>query len=220
MKLFRLLMIAFVATALFSCSSEPAGESAETGDATDTATASAAAKTYTVDTGSSIVNWEGSKPGGNHVGTIGLNKGTLSIKDGKIEAGEFVLDMKAMAATDEGMDDATKAKLVGHLSSPDFFDIATYPTATFVIAGVEPIDDVEGMTHTIKGNLKMKEQTKSVAFNANISITENGVTAESNNFKINRVDWGVNHGSTNVFKDLKDGIVNDQVGLKIRLVAN
>lgn len=220
MKLFRLLMISFVSVALFSCSSSPTGESAETGEATDTAAASATAKNYTVDTGSSLINWEGTKTGGSHVGTIGLAKGTLSVKDGKIEAGEFVLDMKAMTCTDEGMDDTKKGKLVGHLSSPDFFDVAQYPTANFVIASVEPVEGKEGMTHTIKGNLKMKEQTKSVTFNANVNITENGVTAESNNFKINRVDWGVNYGSTNVFKDLKDGIVNDEIGLKIRLVAN
>lgn len=220
MKLFRLLMISFLATALFSCSSSPSGESAETGDATDTATASAAAKTYAVDTGSSIVNWEGTKTGGSHVGTIGLDSGSLSVKDGNIEAGEFVLDLKKMICTDEGMDDGTKGKLVGHLSSPDFFDVAKYPTAKFVIASVEPVEGQEGMTHSVKGNLSMKEQTKSVAFFANINVTENGVTAESNNFKINRVDWGVNYGSINVFKDLKDGIVNDEIGLKIRLVAN
>jgi polyisoprenoid-binding protein YceI len=220
MKLFRLLMISFVSVALFSCSSSPTGESAETGEATDTATASAAAKTYAVDTGSSIINWEGTKPGGSHIGTIELSSGSLSVKDGKIEAGEFVLDMKAITGTDEGMDDGTKGKLVGHLSSPDFFDVAKYPTANFVIASVVPVEGVEGMTHTIKGNFNMKEETKSVTFNANITITENGVTAESNNFKINRVDWGVNYGSTNVFKDLKDGIVNDEIGLKVRLVAN
>lgn len=219
MKLFRLLMLSFVATALFSCSSGPAGESAETGDATDTAAASAAAKTYTVDTGSSIVNWEGSKVGGSHVGTVALDAGTLSIKDGNIEAGEFTINFKAMTCTDEGMDDETKGQLVGHLQSPDFFDVERYPTAKFVIASVEPLEGMEGMTHAVKGNLTMKEQTKSVTFNANVNATENGVTAESNNFKINRTEWGVTYGSTLVGA-LKDKAISDEIGLKVRLVAN
>jgi len=143
----------------------------------------------------------------------------LSGKGGNIEAGEFVLDMGSIACTDKGLDDKSKGGLVGHLSGSDFFDVAKFPEAKFEIAEVSSLEGVEGMTHSIKGNLTMKEATKSVTFNANVSADANGVTATSNNFKINRTEWGVNYGSINIFKDLKDGIVNDEIGLTVVLVA-
>lgn len=203
---------------LSSCTSSPEGEAATTGEATETATATAEAKSLTADVSASSISWEGTKPGGSHVGNIGIKSGSLSVKDGNIEAGEFVLDMGSITCTDEGMDDGTKAKLVGHLSAPDFFDVAKYPEAQFVIAEVNALEGVEGMTHSIKGNLTMKEKTQSVTFNANVTANENGVTAESNAFTIDRNQWGVSYGSTLVGA-LKDEAISDNIGLTIKLVA-
>ena len=54
-------------------------------------------------------------------------------------------------------------KLVGHLKSADFFDVATYPTSKFVITKVEEIDGKLAVT----GNLQIKDVTKSITIAAN-----------------------------------------------------
>lgn len=220
MKLLQLLMVSIATMAIFSCTPTPEGETAETTAATDTAVATADAKTYNVDTASSLVNWEGTKPGGKHVGTLNLKSGSVSVSNGNIESGDFVLDMGSMVCTDEGLPDDKKGDLVGHLASADFFDVAKFPEAKFAITNATPVTGVDGVTHSIKGNLTMKETTLNVEFNANVTVSENGVSAESNNFVINRLDWGVNYGYDNIIKKLKDGAVSDEIGLKVRLVAN
>ena len=133
MKLVKLLMVSFIAMAIFSCTPSVQGDAAETGDATDTADATAAAKTFNADLTSSLVNWEGTKPGGAHLGTLNLKSGSVSINNGNIEAGEFVLDMTSMKCIDESLPDDMKTKLVGHLSSPDFFDAEKFPVGATVI---------------------------------------------------------------------------------------
>lgn len=220
MKLLQLLMVSIATMFIFSCTPSPEGETAETTEATDTAVATDAAKSYNVDTASSLVNWEGTKPGGKHIGTLGLKSGSISVENGQIQSGDFILDMASIVCTDEGMDDKGKGDLVGHLSSPDFFDVAKFPEAKFEITEVTPKSDVEGVTHSIKGNLTMKEKTLNVAFDASVNITENGISAESNNFVINRLDWDVSYGYDNILKKLKDGAVSKEMGLKVRLVAN
>ncbi len=219
MKLVKLLMVPFVAMVMFSCSSSPSGEAAATGEATNTATATSEAKTFNADVSSSLINWEGTKLGGSHVGTLALASGSVSVKDGNIEAGNFVIDMNSMKCTDKDADEETKASLIGHLTTGDFFEVEKYPEAKFEIAEVKAIEGVEGMTHSITGNLTMKDKTLSVTFNANVGISENGVTAESNNFKINRTEWGIMYGST-LAGAVKEKAINDEIGLKIRLVAN
>jgi polyisoprenoid-binding protein YceI len=45
-----------------------------------------------------------------------------------------VIDMGTINPTDENYsEDRPKENLVGHLSAPDFFDVANFPTASFVI---------------------------------------------------------------------------------------
>ncbi len=220
----RLFPIFILAMTLFACNTAPDGEAATTGEATDTADASATAIDYSVDASASAVTWVGSKPGGQHNGTISMKEGSLSVKDGNIEAGKFVLDMNTITVLDipagEGKED-----LEGHLkgskedNADHFFNVAKYPTATFEIANVTPIENDSLMSHTITGNLTMKDTTLSVTFKANVNLGEAGLVAESNDFTIDRTKWGVNYGSKNVFADLGDKFINDEIGLKVNLVA-
>jgi polyisoprenoid-binding protein YceI len=58
--------------------------------------------------------------------------------------------------------DTGEDKRNGHLKSPDFFDVATYPTATFVSTSVAKSGD----TLTINGNLTLHGVTKPVVLTA------------------------------------------------------
>ena len=167
---------------------------------------------------SSNIEWEGAKPTGRHNGTISLQNGELMLTDGAIVGGKFIIDMNSINNMDlKDADD--NAKLVGHLKSPDFFDVEKYPTAVFQITSVEPISGNADASHNITGNLTMKEITKSISFPAMITINDANVTATSNAFVIDRTLWNVQYGSKTLFKELKDKFINDEISLKINLSA-
>lgn len=222
-KIFALFAIAAIVA---SCSS--GGQKTETSQAKEVENA-AFDKSYIADLQNSLIMWQGWKPTGTHNGTIQLSSGTLNLKDGALIGGEFVINM--LSIVDLDIEDADmNAKLVGHLKSADFFETEKYQEARFVITRVAPIDgttiDKEKEkgdivpTHAVTGNLTMKDVTKSLTFNAKIDITDNQIVASTNQFFIDRVDWNVTYGSKKIFADLKDKFINDEMGLKINLVAN
>ncbi|QVY64029.1 YceI family protein [Polaribacter sp. Q13] len=157
-----------------------------------------------VDTSVSVLNWEGTKPGGAHNGTVALKSGGLLIEDGKLTNGEFVIDMSSVTNVDmKGAEGA--GKIEGHLKSADFFDVAVYPISKFVITKVEEVDGKLAVT----GNLQIKDVTKSITIPATIS-TENGVTVfKSESFNVDRADFNVKYGSKKFFEELKDKFIDD-----------
>ena len=166
--------------------------------------------TLKVDVTSSKITWSGYKPTGSHTGTIMLQSGTLAMQDEYIIGGSFIADMSSIKDADGS------AKLEGHLKSADFFEIETYPTATFNITEVE----MEDGNAIITGNMTIKGITKEISFEAEISETEEAVTLMSSVFQINRADFNVKYKSKTFFNDLKDKFVNDEFDLQVTLVAN
>ncbi len=166
--------------------------------------------TLKVDATSSTITWSGYKPTGSHTGTIMLQSGTLAMQDEYIIGGSFIADMSSIKDADGS------AKLEGHLKSADFFEIETYPTATFNITEVE----MEDGNAIITGNMTIKGITKEISFEAEISETEEAVTLMSSVFQINRADFNVKYKSKTFFNDLKDKFVNDEFDLQVTLVAN
>ncbi len=76
------------------------------------------------------MKWIGSKPGGQHHGTVQISEGTLNIEKGVITSGTFTIDLRTIKDLD--LEPGTwNDKLVGHLKSEDFFYIEKYPVATF-----------------------------------------------------------------------------------------
>lgn len=211
MKL-RILTIMGLATSMFfvSCKGGSEGEST----ATDSAMVDTAAMAYAADIEASVVNWAGntkalSKVGMayGHSGTLKLNSGTIEIKDGKIAGGSFEINMKSLTATDSAYSgDGTPEKLVGHLSNSDFFAIDTFPTATFVITGVE-----EGK---VTGNLTIKGKTNPETIEvSDLVVTDTEVTV-TGKFVIDRQKYGVAWAHF-----LKDTVLSDELPLSITLVA-
>lgn len=206
---------------LASCGAQPDGEKVEAQDAVQTEAPAAEAVAYTVDTESSAINWEGTKNIGNdrHYGTINITEGTLQLTEGNITGGTFTIDIATVNSTD--MADAPKKKgmLEGHLKSGDFFDVANYPTGKFEVVSATPIEgataeeDGFAPTHEITGNLTLKDVTKSITFKAAVEANDVTITAKTNQFVIDRTQWGVDHDN------LKDKAINNNVGIQINLVA-
>lgn len=181
---------------------------------------SADANVYVADAAASVIEWEGSKPTGKHNGTIKIKSGELSLNNGKIEGGKFVIDMTSIEVLD--LQGKEKTDLEGHLkglakdeSADHFFNTTKYPEASFEITSVV----TENGVTTVSGNLTMKEITKNVSFPATILVNEGQLTLSTETFSINRTDWKVNYGSKSIFADLGDKFINDNIDLKITLTA-
>ena len=103
-----------------------------------------------------------------------------------------------------------------HLKSPDFFDAANYPVATFQSTRVEQIDSETGKLY---GNLTIKDITKEVVLDveyAGTAVSPWGVQAAgfSATTTLNRKDWALNWNQA-----LETGgfLVGDKINLSIEL---
>jgi len=179
------------------------------------ATAVMVSGTYTVEP-SSVVEWVGKKPTGQHTGTIGLQSGNFTVENGKV-TGDFTIDMNSITVTDITEADG-KLDLEAHLKgtgkedgADHFFNVKTYPTGTFKLTSFDGAN--------VTGDLTLKGKTKTISFPATLTITDNEVTLESKPFEINRVDFGVNYASKSVFGDLKDKFINDEIELVVKVKA-
>ena len=149
---------------------------------------------YVLNTDESLLMWEGNmlKVGGvslyGHNGTMKFLKGMINFENGSIKGGTLVVDMTSITPTDENYDpeeDRTKAKLIGHLSSDDFFAVKEHPVANYELkggdmSGVKGLMTIRGITKsesirdlkmidngdqvTIKGMMTIDRQKYNVAF--------------------------------------------------------
>jgi len=136
---------------------------------------------------------------------------------GVITGGEFVIDMNSIENTDqEGQD---KQDLQNHLRSSDFFDAEKFPTATFTITEVKSLEGREDANYLVTGNLSMKGITKSISIPAKVMVSENAVEVETPKFTIDRTQWDITYKS-GIIGTAKDRLINDQIGLQIKLQAD
>ncbi len=194
------------AVAVFSsCNNKPASEEASATAADSTAVES----TYTVNTDStSAVKWKGVMLGvKEHFGTINFKEGSLTVKGGQLVSGNFTIDLSTIKATDGNYDAKsgyTADKLIAHLSSPDFFDVANHPTATFAVTSVEG--------NTAKGTLTIRGKSNEEQLTG-ITITESeGTVKATGALKFNRQKYDVKYPGP-----AKDMVISDNVELTIEL---
>lgn len=217
-KFFAIATLGFFAV---SCSNT--GEAVEASDAQEVATPEETSATYAVSTEGDEVKWIGfmSFSDKQHNGAIQVSEGSFETNNGEIVAGSFIIDMGSITNEDlpeEG--DYNQASLVGHLTSPDFFDVANHPTATFTVTGIEAIENGEnGLTHNISGNLKMKGEEKNITFPATVTMGDDAISFQAPEFTINRTDWKVAYGSTLIEGLTQDKLIDDNIKLIIDLKA-
>lgn len=169
---------------------------------------------YTVDTAQSNIEWKGYKVTGQHAGNVKVKSGALQFNNGVLTGGTFDVDMTSISCTD--MQGEYADKLVGHLKSPDFFGVETYPTAKYVISRAIPTDSKGN--YKIVGNLTIKSTTKELKFNANVTEAD-GMVKASGKMVVDRSDFDVRFGSGSFFDGLGDKTIYDEFDLNIWLVA-
>jgi len=212
------LVFAVVAIVAFAaCKQSPKTSEA----AGSVATAAPTAATYVIDPSASTLGWKGSKVvTGSHNGTINITEGLVTLENDVLKTGRFTIDMKTITVLDGEKD---KAKLVGHLSSPDFFAVDSFPTATFEITKTEKLQnaDANGNNYLVSGNLTLRGVTREITFPAKVTVEDSKVTAVAST-EINRIEWNVMWGNENdkgAREFLKENFLSNMIGININLVT-
>jgi polyisoprenoid-binding protein YceI len=168
-------------------------------------------KDYTVDASASEVKWTGYHLAKSyeHTGLIKVKSGKLNVNKGTIVGGEFVIDMNSISSID--ITDEDKAgKLIGHLKSADFFDVAGNPEAKLVIKKSEK--NANGTLKTT-ADLTIRGITKPIEFET--KLTEKGDAVEATaDIKVKRNEFNVLYGWT-----LENAMISGEFLLQVKLVA-
>ena len=167
-----------------------------------------------INTEVSSVNWVGKKVTGQHEGAIKIKEGVLNLHDGHLSGGTIVIDMTSITCTDLKPDKGAK-KLIGHLNSPDFFDVVNHTTATLKIIGFKLI---EGNEYLITGMLTIKGITKAINFPATINMKDGKLGAYAE-MKVDRTLYDIKYGSGKFFEVLGDKMIDDEFIIKFKIAA-
>lgn len=173
-----------------------------------------------VDLRESRVEWTGRNLLNRHAGTVPLTSGKLVFQNGWLSGGDFALDLAGLTCTDIA-DPALNRGLLEHLHGDDFFDVARFPVAWFVIRQTEPVPGgTPGAPNLrVTGDFTLKAVTRPLAFPAVAGRTPDGRAAMQAVLAFDRTRWDVRYGSGKLFHRLGKHLVNDLVEIQVRLVA-
>ena len=179
----------------------------------------AQSKTVKVDPAASKLLWTASKVTGEHTGAVPVQSGSIAIAEGQLSGAEVTMDMTGITCIDIESE-GTNAKLVGHLKSPDFFDVENHNTATFKTTKVEKLADVPPgkPNYRITGDLTIKGITQPNTFDC-IFWMDGSTARAAANVIFDRTQYEIKYRSGNYFQDLGDKAISDEVQLTFDLTA-
>lgn len=157
---------------------------------------------YAITVQNSKIEFVASKVTGSHNGAFKDFSGVIDF-GGQPEQSRvnIAIDMNSVTTDTE--------QLTQHLKTPDFFDIAKFPQATFASTEIKSGGD-KGASHTVTGNFQLHGVTKSISFPATITISEGAILVEST-FAINRKDFGINYAGA------ADNLIRDEVVMTLHI---
>jgi len=160
-------------------------------------------KYYSFGPGASSVEFIGSKVTGSHKGGFKNFAGELHAVNGGLSGSgqKVVIDINSIYTDTD--------RLTGHLKSPDFFNAAQFPTATFVVSSITP----QATNSMVAGDLTLHGVTKQISFPAKIDVSESAVELSAD-FAINRFDFEIKYpGKAN-------DLIRKEVVLKLKVKAS
>lgn len=164
-------------------------------------------------TKASSLKWTGSKVTSSHEGTIKLKSGELTINEGKLVGGEFIIDMTSIETTD--MEAVDNAKLDKHLKANDFFGVEKHPTSLIKITEVTYVSESK---YKVIADLTIKNITHSVSFDAEVKINNNSYLAIAT-IVFDRTKYDIKYNSGSYFDDLGNYLILDDVKLNVFLLS-
>ena len=199
----HILSLLVITTALVGCKNPGADVAPASVEAAPESEAKAAPgkplASLSIDPSNSKVEFVGAKVTASHPGGFTDFSGKLDLGD-PLEQSRIEITIQTASLY------ADKDKLTKHLKSPDFFDVAQFPTAVFRSTEIKK----EGEGHLISGDLTLHGVTKRISFPASVAVTEAQVSANSE-FSIDRKDFGI------VYPGMPDDLIRDLVVIKLSL---
>lgn len=127
-----------------------------------------------------------------------------------VQLDSAALDRSAVALTIDAASLTTRNdRRDTHLKSPDFFDVAKYPTITFTSKSVARTSPTTGV---ITGDLTMHGVTRSLQVPVTVRFFEGGRGRFAGAFSINRNDYGVS-GQSRMNK------IDDEVAVQFNMTV-
>jgi polyisoprenoid-binding protein YceI len=163
----------------------------------------AAVETLAITPDNSKVEFVASKVTRSHQGSFKQFAGKIDLVPNSIPDSRVTIDIET------GSVEVDDPQLTAHLKTPDFFDVAKYPKATFSSTKIEP-GSSGGATYTVAGNFDLHGLKKSITFPATIQVTPDSATVTAE-FAINRKDFGI------VYAGKADDLIRDEVVIKLNL---
>ncbi|GAA4307832.1 hypothetical protein GCM10023149_01510 [Mucilaginibacter gynuensis] len=194
---------------------KPHAKKADVAKAASNYTGVSKPQVFKVDNEGSKLTWLAKKATGEHSGNVKVSDGNFTVDNNTLKAGSFDIDTRTITDVDI-TDEASNAKLVGHLKSDDFFSSEKFPKANFVITSATK---ATGNQYNVKGKLTIKGITNQVEFPATVAVSGKKLTANAK-ITIDRTKYDIKFRSKNFFENLGDKVIYDDFDINVALVAN
>lgn len=216
----RIAIIAAAAIIAVSCSNGIKADEAVTGEAQEVEV-TAEATDYELVEGS-YLKWRGFKSyvASEHIGTIGVQAGTLAVAGNQLVGGTIIIDMNSISNEDIE-DEGKRGYLEGHLKSDAFFFVDSFPTAVFEIVEVRE-ESADAAPSVVVGNLTIRGITNSIEFPADVTVEEGIVHFSAPTFSIDRTKWNVKYHDSEdatIAETLKEDMIDHSIELTINVSA-
>ncbi len=165
----------------------------------------------------SYIDWQATHLGGVNarVGKIYCKEGSVQVKGGSVSAANIEMDMNSM--TEDKLDEDQATELLGHLKSPDFFDLEKHGNCTFELTKIIPM---EGKYNSqVIGGLTILSVSKNITFKANIDVQESEVSIVSEKFEVDRSDWGLTYNEEGTAGVPLDYLISDEIAFAINVTV-
>jgi polyisoprenoid-binding protein YceI len=206
MRSYLAVILILLATLTYGCADPAANKTKATvTNAQQETSKPAVSEKLVISPENSKVEFIAAKVTRSHNGSFKQFAGTIDLVPNRIEDSRVTIEIDLGSVTTD--EDA----LTAHLKTPDFFDVAKFPKATFVSTKIEP-GNKAGATHEITGNFDLHGVKKSISFPATIHVTPESATVDAE-FSINRKDFGI------VYAGKADDLVRDGVVIKLTIKA-
>jgi len=138
-RILNIFTVVAVGAALIGCKNK--AKEAHTTEAEVAAVSESTSQKYVAVITESVIQWQGYKPTGTHIGTINLEQGEFTVSDRQIDSGSFVITMNSIKESE------ANERLEGHLKSADFFDVELISNKlkdTLKLKGLSQIEIAQG----------------------------------------------------------------------------
>lgn len=202
------VVCALAGSSVLACQNRPAPPAATTtAAATPAATPPAAANVERLPLRPDVstIGFVGRKITASHDGRFAQFSGTIELDPARVENSRVTVEIQMASVQIE------PPRLRGHLLSPDLFNVAQFPTATFTSTAIQA-GGADGASHTLTGNLTLHGVTRAITFPARVSVGPRAVSTTAE-FSINRREFGI------VYPGMPDDLIQDAVTIRLNLTA-